>query len=421
MLPEAAALGAIDAADYFGLEKQAWARILGTGLGALAGSALADRDDRGQGAIMGALAGLGVSHGLARAGTGLLGAGRWAAGKAGAGLAAGREAAGNAFNLGGLKDKIVGAGHSAMDAGRNAAHSIYGTAGALKDKAVAAGSQAYHAVRDPVHAATAPLRGELDPKLQHGLDKGLLRNAVYEVQGRKGRAQHKGNKLIYSPADHQGNVPGVKPMPHTTGPQSGGQAFTRGLNDMKVRADVGMTNAWDSTKNWVASKFSADQTKEADVGMGVRVPGTPMNMSFYDGPAERLQGMHRWVPRDVIERTHTGLDAGLDPADVIHSEENRGNVLQPMIGAGVGAGLAHFGLGGKANLPATALGGLFGAGAGAAYNMFNAPYRKSDAQEALYGVMRERSNEYNFPMASQTQTTAAASTPMLVSSGANAV
>lgn len=114
------------------------------------------------------------------------------------------------------------------------------------------------------------------------------------------------------------------------------------------------------------------------------------SISIMDDPAERLPGMSRWVPRNVIEDVYKQLDMGTDPEDV-HAEHRPGV-------AAVGGGL----LGGAAGLMAAGpAGGLMGAGVGAAgglgLHMLGRKGREADTREALKGVLAERSNRQAQP------------------------
>jgi hypothetical protein len=152
--------------------------------------------------------------------------------------------------------------------------------------------------------------------------------------------------------------------------------------------------------------------KVAEASIGLTVPGSPISIGFRSRD-ERLPGMHRWVPRDFIQRTHEALDAGLDPADVIDDERRRGTLVYPALGAGAAAAASHFGLA----LPgsATALAALLGAGSGATFHDVTTGHRTRDAREALHGVLRERQRE--FPVQGQHHATASAPRPALISTG----
>lgn len=151
----------------------------------------------------------------------------------------------------------------------------------------------------------------------------------------------------------------------------------------------------------------------ADIGVSTQIPGTPIGLSARERE-ERLPGMHKWVPRDVIEKAYAGLDAGLDPQAIMEGAADEGRFLSPLLGAGAGAAAMRFGMprSGPAGL---GLGALLGAGAGALYNQATSPGRERDMQEALSGVLREQ--EADKPFAHQTSETASESSPMLVARG----
>jgi hypothetical protein len=151
----------------------------------------------------------------------------------------------------------------------------------------------------------------------------------------------------------------------------------------------------------------------ADLGLNARIPGTPLGLSARERE-ERLPGMHKWVPRDVIERAYEGLDKGLDPQAILENSADEGRFLDPAIGAGAGAAAMHFGLP-KSGIAGTGLGALLGGGVGALYNQATAPRRTRDMTEALSGVVRERAADR--PLQDQGTETASEPSPMLVARG----
>ena len=102
---------------------------------------------------------------------------------------------------------------------------------------------------------------------------------------------------------------------------------------------------------------------------------------------ERLPSMHGWVPREMIERAHGGLDRGLSPEDVVEHEGDRGNIFSPVVGGLLGAGLGL-----KFEHPAGFFaGGALGAGLGALGHHLTRGGRERRMQDTMRGVQRERS------------------------------
>ncbi|MBA2708688.1 MAG: hypothetical protein H0U59_12860 [Gemmatimonadaceae bacterium] len=144
--------------------------------------------------------------------------------------------------------------------------------------------------------------------------------------------------------------------------------------------------------------------KISDYGVSAGFPGLGVSVSSKD---ERLEGMHRWIPRDTIEQAYEGVDSGLDDTALLQAAAESGGLVHPAVGAGIGAALAHFGLD-KSNRTAKALGALVGGGAGALYNSMTRGQRQDDMGEALRGVHHEKRKTHN---------SANESTPMVVSTG----
>lgn len=129
---------------------------------------------------------------------------------------------------------------------------------------------------------------------------------------------------------------------------------------------------------------------EFGVGMRAHIPGTPLGLNVGGAAVrERLPGMHRWVPREYIERAYEGLEQGLDAEAILERENARGTLSGPLAGAGAGAALAHFGLPSSGGTGA-ALGALGGAGLGALLNRMTSGQRRQYMAEALHGVAHEQ-------------------------------
>jgi hypothetical protein len=282
----------------FGRSKEAWARLIGTGVGALGGAALADPNEKGQGAALGGMLGYATGSGLSH-------------------LPASAQYAGKRF----------------IDSSRSALSNLVSSANGP----------------GPISSARDFLFGR--PVGQNGA-------RTLNVLERAGRA----------------------------GKGMAARAFN------------------------VAAHFP----KIADASVGVGFPGSPVSLSLRTRD-ERLPGMHRWVPRNLIERVHEDLDQGLDPADVLESERGRGSLLSPAMGGAAGAALAHFGLGGRGGAAAAGLGALLGAGAGSTVNDLSASNREDNALEALRGVLRERASVP--AIRGQQHSTASSPPPLLVSVG----
>ena len=125
--------------------------------------------------------------------------------------------------------------------------------------------------------------------------------------------------------------------------------------------------------------------KLAEHGVSLSPQGIGFSQSAKD---ERLPGMNRWVPRQLLENAYAQTDAGFDDKAIEQMAAESGNVEYPMVGAGLGALLAHFGL--SKSLGAAGLGALVGGGAGALYNTATRDQRVGDMHEALKGVHGER-------------------------------
>jgi len=299
VLPHAQALGSLSAAEAFGIEKEAWARLVGTSLGALGGAALADPQESAQGAV-----------------------------------------------LGGTLGYLGGAGASRL------LHGI-------------SGSPSVPPAPNPPPQAPAPAGVAPKPS------PGFVERAREAVFGRP------------------------------VGPS--------GARSLNILERAGLAGRGVAAR---LSNFASHFPKVADTSLGLTVPGSPLSVGFRSRD-ERLPGMHRWVPRRVIERAYEGLDDGLDSADVIDDEQRRGTLVYPALGAGAAAAASHFGL----NLPGTATGlaALLGAGAGATFHDATGGNRARDAREALHGVLHERGRE--FPVRGQRHVTASAPRPALISTG----
>ena len=167
-----------------------------------------------------------------------------------------------------------------------------------------------------------------------------------------------------------------------------------------------------------AAPMSPKQRQEAvekagtELGISGGIPGTPFGASVRSRE-ERLPGMHRWVPRDVIEKAYEGLDQGLDPQAILEESADEGRFTQPLLGAGAGAAAMHFGLP-KSGIAGKGLGALLGGGVGAIFNQATSPHRQRDMGEALSGVLKEQGI-----IQGQNAETASEPAPMLVARGGN--
>lgn len=153
------------------------------------------------------------------------------------------------------------------------------------------------------------------------------------------------------------------------------------------------------------------------------IPGTPFVMRGGEVKEERLPGMRRWVDRDMLERAMAAQDAGTPQAEYLADEESRSLLRGSLGGAGLGAisgytlrdMIPHKGIS-KSPLQSALLGSLLGAGAGTAAHYINGGERSSDAAEAYRGAARERPASA-LPQDRQDQSSAAASTPLLLHTG----
>jgi len=145
--------------------------------------------------------------------------------------------------------------------------------------------------------------------------------------------------------------------------------------------------------------------KIAEVSYSVSPQGVTGNLS---DKTERLPGMNRWVPRSVLERALQGVDQGYDDRALIEEAASSGNIRDPLLGAAVGAALAHHGI--APTLTSKVLGGLAGAGLGSFLNRATTGNRESRMREALKGVHRERAS-----LGSTPTSTANESVPLVVS------
>lgn len=125
--------------------------------------------------------------------------------------------------------------------------------------------------------------------------------------------------------------------------------------------------------------------KLADYGLNVSPQGIGATFNAKD---ERLEGMNHWVPRRTMEQAYQGVDQGLDETALINAAGEGGNIRDPLAGAGIGAAMAHYGLGKNPWL--TGAGALVGAGAGAMYNHATRDARQDDMSQALKGVYNEK-------------------------------
>ena len=154
-----------------------------------------------------------------------------------------------------------------------------------------------------------------------------------------------------------------------------------------------------------------EKTAFSDFGLGVGIPGTPLSVSGKQR-SERLPGMNRWTSRGTIERAFDGVDDGLDDQAMQDLEADQGSVASPLLGAGLAAALAHFGL--KAPPNTTGLAALAGAGAGHAYHSATEGNRRKDMGEAAKGARMERGR---FPIRGQSRTTSSENTPLVIQGG----
>jgi hypothetical protein len=137
-----------------------------------------------------------------------------------------------------------------------------------------------------------------------------------------------------------------------------------------------------------ASVFGIKESSLDEMGIGLGVPGTPFSMGLKRN-TDRLEGMHRWVPTDTLERAYAGTDEGVDPEELAAQEGRRGMVSDPLIGAGLAAALSHYGIPGLGALGKGRSAGL-GALGGLLYNRFSADDRRKDMREAIKGVGTNR-------------------------------
>ena len=140
--------------------------------------------------------------------------------------------------------------------------------------------------------------------------------------------------------------------------------------------------------------------KQADlsnlqVGFRHQIAGTPFALQGSEMKDERLPGMRRWVDRDMIQRAMQARAQGMSEDEFMRHEGGRNSFVSPLLGAGVGASLGHGApdwmtnhLPGKAQGPLarSIIGGLLGAGAGAAYHAYKGDDRRGDAHEAWFGA-----------------------------------
>ena len=153
--------------------------------------------------------------------------------------------------------------------------------------------------------------------------------------------------------------------------------------------------------------------QNSEFGVSAGIPGTSIGINRRSRE-ERLPGMHKWVPRDVIEKAHEGLDQGMDPQALLEQSADEGQYLDPLLGAGTGAAAMHFGLP-DSGIAGKGLGALLGGGLGAILHQISSQHRQRDMGEALEGVLRERAHEGIIE--GQGATTASEPAPMLVSRG----
>lgn len=360
MQTEAHAIGQLDALQQFGFQKEALLntlkavanpRLLGTIAGAGLGAAAADEGEGMQGALIGAAGGYGLGAGAAHVGNA---------------VASGAKTVGNAV-----------APH--FNAGVDAAKNLVG-----------------------MGAKTSPVQQLVNQESGFTAAQNVSRKNWQQDVG-----QHLDAELAKARASGAGPMPTHQmSLPGMPAPVPVQQPLPLG---MPARPPTGAAPVQGTLPlgNEQLGLFG----KHADVGFGVGIPKTPFSLSL-GRKEERLPGMTKWVPRDVIERAYENTDAGYDPQAVMDAEAAHGELLNPAIGAGVGAAAAKFGLP-RGGALGTALGALAGAGGASLVHKLTEGRRRGNAAQALRGIATER----DFPLRSQEATTANESSPMAVSRG----
>ena len=159
-----------------------------------------------------------------------------------------------------------------------------------------------------------------------------------------------------------------------------------------------------------------------DYAYSVGVPGTPLMLRPPDAREERLPGMRRWASREAIERAFKGLEAGDDPQQMEDEAASAGVLSAPLFGAlsggALGMGAAKV-LKAKSPLTHALVGALLGGVGGAAKHYQGRESTREDFREALHGARTEMAAHPRtaLPSSRSDQSTATASTPLLLSTG----
>ena len=261
---------------------------------------------------------------------------------------------------------------------------------------------------DPQHSWQAALMGAgAGGALGHGVGKYFIKNKAPATEAWMARdlpgTRRQGNTVHVDPAkDMPVQMRPTVQLDGTVTPEHVAAAAAEAR-----RQSTGWRGWWNRIRGRnYKDGITLVEKQGAELGLSV-TPSGP-GVSMFSSNKERLPGMHAWVPRETIESIHRQLDMGVDPEDVSVKD----SPATPLL-----AGAAYGGLGGMM-LGRSARAGLLGAGLGAAgglgAHLLSGKRRKMEAQEALYGVLRERADESR-GTARESQSSARESIPMTVS------
>lgn len=177
---------------------------------------------------------------------------------------------------------------------------------------------------------------------------------------------------------------------------------------------------YDSNANQMVSttqgnlyRMNKTSSYEGLLNYGYSIPGTPVGLRMDTEKAERLPGMSRWAPRSLIEDAFLAQESGVDEDAAVEHAANKGLISDPLLAAGAGALAAPMLVGGP-EMQSRLIGALAGGSLGLAANLYGREDRRRMMREALKGVALERDR---FPMSKQDDSTAASSSPLLLTSG----
>lgn len=381
--------GQLEAAESYGLEKEAWARAVMPLAGAAAGALLAPEGERMQGAALGLAAGTGLQAAGQWAGSKMRGAGA----KPAAATPAAQAAPGPTKHVAQLTQQEVGQ----MPWRAQQAYDMH-----MVDRDFAQKARALA----PADAQLAQLQIPQKPSQSFS-------NAPAQAPQQQAAPA---KAPVRTPAWQQQASHGLEGMAAGIPGHGGEPEVTTSYVPPKNPRAAGLEN--------MAQGYGMPFNKESalrrfklgfDFGIGVNLPGTPLSVSMKE-QRERLPGMDRWVPREDIERGFAYDDAGTSLDEIADEAARRGGVLHPAVGAALAAA------GMKALRPTAGVvgplaAGLLGAGLGAGYHQMTTDDRIDNALQGLQAARRTKQDEGGFPIRKHAIQTANESKPVVISGG----